>query len=109
MHVSLTCIPDVVKYGISNLTVMGGLPSPSSDGGMTVTVREYTSAIKEDERCEKEEGLTCIYTRKPKMCSKHKLSSSLCVCVCVCVCVCAHARVCACMCACMRACMCECV
>ena len=27
---SLTCIPDVVKYGISNLTLIGGLPSMSS-------------------------------------------------------------------------------
>jgi hypothetical protein len=29
-HTQLTCIPDTVKYGISKLTVMGGLPSISS-------------------------------------------------------------------------------
>ena len=43
MYVSLTCIPDVVKYVISNLTAMGGLPSLSSGGGMAETVSEYTS------------------------------------------------------------------
>lgn len=26
----LTCIPDTVKYGISNLTLIGGLPCDSS-------------------------------------------------------------------------------
>ena len=43
MFDSLVFLSDVVKYGISNLTAMGSLPSPSSGGRMTETVSEYTS------------------------------------------------------------------
>ena len=42
----LTCVTDVVKYGISNLTVMDGLPSLSSGGDMTETVSDQYTRMR---------------------------------------------------------------